>query len=306
MTYRPTKPLQEGMLAVDSGHRIHYAVFGSKKGIPVLFVHGGPGGGSSPSDTRFFNPKKYRIITFDQRGCGASTPQGSLLANTTAHLVSDMKALLDHLQVQRCIVFGGSWGSTLSLAFAIKYPTIVQKMVLRGIFLGTRDENDYFITHARLVYPESWAAMTSLVPTGKKIMKFYLRMLTKGTRHQQKKYGRAWARYEFSISSLEPSAKRLKKIMAHVSPEIFSRIELHYLTNNCFIPHNYLLRNSKAILHIPTTIIHGRYDCVCAPASAYALHEALPRSKLIFTQAGHSARDEENEKALTRAMNGLL
>lgn len=303
--YTHKHPFMSGYLPVGDGHRIFYSLYGNQRGKPVLFVHGGPGAGSSKRDARFFDPRRYLVITFDQRGCGRSMPESSLHANTTQKLAADMKKLLSHLGIRKAIIFGGSWGSTLALIFAIKNPQMVSRLVLRGIFLGTPEENHYFTHTARNMYPEAWENMISLVPRGKDIMAYYHKQTRSKNAKTRAKHTRAWATYEFSISKLIFSKEVLQNTLREVSPDAFSRIELHYLTNNCFLPKNYILRRSSRIRNIPAHIVHGRYDCVCNPLYAYLLHKALPKSTLKMTIAGHSAGDDENQEELLSIMNRL-
>lgn len=307
MTYKNVKTYRKGYLNVGEGHSIYYELSGNPKGKNVMFVHGGPGGGSSQNDKRFFNPKAFNIITFDQRGSGKSKPFASIRNNTTFRLVEDMKKLLDFLNIKKIILFGGSWGSTLSLVYAIKYPETVKAMILRGIFLGTKEENDYFVYNAKDTFPEAWIKMISLVPEKfrKNIMRYYLHMMLYKDKEIKKKYAYSWAEYEFSISKLMPNEKKVKEILRKVKYEAFSVIELHYLINNCFLPKDFILKNASRLKGINITLVHGRYDNVCPPISSYKIHRRIPNSKLIFTIAGHAASEEETEKALVKEMDKL-
>ena len=280
---------------------------GNPKGRPVLFIHGGPGGGFREKDKRFFNPKIFNIITFDQRGSGKSKPHASIKNNTTFKLVEDIRKLLKFLNINKVILFGGSWGSTLSLVYGIKYPKAVRAMVLRGIFLAREEDEDYFINQARYIFPEIWGEMASLVPKEKRndIERYYYKGVISKNKKIREKFLSYWARYEFSISSLEYSKKKVDKLIKKIKIKAFSLIELYYLVNNCFLPKNYILKNLYKLKNIPISIVHGRYDCVCIPLNAYKLHKSLKNSKLYFTLGGHNASDKDTEKRLVKEMDKL-
>src|SRR3989344_2945767 len=232
MVYKNIKVYKMGYLDVGESNKIYYELSGNPKGNPVISIHGGPGGGFSRNDKRFFNPKWFNIITFDQRGAGKSRPFASIKNNTTFRLADDIKKLLEHLRINKIILFGGSWGSTLGLVYAIKYPETVKAVVIRGIFLGNKEENDYLIYNAKDTYSE------------------------------------AWAEYEFSVSKLVSNEKKVRELLKKIKYEAFSKIELHYLINNCFLPKDFILKNAYRLRSIPITIVHGRYDNVCPPISA--------------------------------------
>ncbi len=303
------KTYRKGYLDVGEGHEIYYELSGNPKGKPVIFIHGGPGGGFSEKDKRFFNPKVYNMIHFDQRGSGKSKPFASIRDNTTPKLVEDIKKLLDFVGVKKAILFGGSWGSTLALVYAIKYPETVSAMVLRGIFLASKKENDYFTYDSKAIHPEAWRKMASLVPEEvikkRKIEEYYYHKITKGDKTTRDKYTLAWAEFEFSISKLKYDKKKVDEAVKGVKPEAFSTIELHYLVHNCFIPDNYILNNAHKISSIHTLIVHGRYDCVCSPEAAYLLHKKLKNSKIYFPISGHSASEPETTKQLIAEMKRL-
>lgn len=304
MVHKGIRTYRKGYLDVGDGHRIYYELSGNRKGKPVLFVHGGPGGGCSEKDKRFFNPKKFNIITFDQRGSGKSKPFASIKNNTTFKLVKDMRKLLRFLGIKKVILFGGSWGSTLSLVYAIKHPETVLGMVVRGIFLGNKEEDDYLVYGARKIYPEAWERMASLVPNRnrKDIMAYYLKNMKSKDKRVRKRYSLEWARYEFSVSSLKYSEKKVKELLKIIKYEAFSIIELHYLTNECFLPKNYILKNVGKF-RFPVSIVHGRYDIVCEPLSAYELSKKIKNCRLFFTLAGHSTSDSESEDILVKEMD---
>ncbi|MCH7567866.1 MAG: prolyl aminopeptidase [Nanoarchaeota archaeon] len=309
MVYKNIKTYKKGYLNVGDRHKIYYELSGNPKGKPVFFIHGGPGGGFSQKHKRFFNPKVFNIITFDQRGSGKSKPFASLKNNTTQKLIKDIKKLLDHLKIKKTFLFGGSWGSTLSLVYAINYPKTIAGIVIGGIFLASKQENDYFIYESRNIFPEAWKKFTSIIP--KKYIKkrlieeYYYKMIKAKNKKTRKKFTRAWAEYEFSVSCLSPSDKKIKKWLKEIKYEAFSSIELHYLVHKCFLPKDYILKNAPKLNKIPVSIVHGRYDCVCSPLSAYALHERIKGSKLYFTLGGHSASDKETEKKLITEMDKL-
>jgi len=305
MVYKKIKVYKKGYLDVGDGHKIYYELCGNPNGKPVMFIHGGPGGGFVEDDKHFFNPKIFNIIMFDQRGSGKSTPFATLENNTTFKLVSDIKKLLNFLQINKTFLFGGSWGSTLSLVYAIKHPKTVAGMILRGIYLGRKGEEQYGFHDAQNVFPEAWEKMISLVPDQYKrnILDYYYQMLTSKNPKNRKKYALTWATYELSISKLRTSEHDLKKILNMIKPEAFAKIEVHYLINHCFLPKNYILRNIYKLKDIPISIVHGRYDHVASPRAAYILHKHLPKSKLYYTFAGHSAHDPETKKRLVKEMD---
>ncbi len=307
MVYKNTKTYKSGFLDVGQNHKIYYELSGNPKGKPVLFIHGGPGAGFTQKDKKFFNPKKFNIIHFAQRGAGKSTPFASIKNNTTKHLVEDINKLLDFLQIEKTMLFGGSWGSTLALVYAINNPKRVKAMVLRGIFLGSKQENEYFTYESKNTHPESWTKVAKMVPKKyirkKQIEKYFYKMINSKNKAKSQKYADAWAEFEFSLSRLQPDKKKILKAMKEAKPAAFSRIELHYLTHKCFLSENYILKNTHKISHLPTAIVHGRYDCVCRPLAAYRLHKALKKSKIYFTFAGHSAYEKDTETQLIKEMD---
>lgn len=307
MVYKKIKTYKKGFLDVGGGHSIYYELSGNPSGKPVLFVHGGPGAGSFDEDKQFFNPKIFNIITFDQRGAGRSKPFASLDNNTTNQLVNDIKKLLTMLHIDRIILFGGSWGSTLSLIYAISNPSTVIAMVLRGIFLGSKEEEDYMFYGARYVFPEVWETMNRLVPKShkKKILEFFYEMVLSQDSRISSKYARAYETYEISISKLKYSKRMVNKFLQLIKYEASARIELHYLVNQCFIPKDYILKNVDKLKGIPVSIVHGRYDLVTPPYSAYKLHKKLPDSSLYYTLAGHSSYDTDTSKRLVKEMDKL-
>ncbi len=297
--------LKSGYLSVGDSHQIYYEAYGNPKGLPVLFVHGGPGAGFSDNDKDFFDFKKQFVIFFDQRGSGFSKPFASTKQNTTDHLVKDMNKLLDLFKIKKVFLFGGSWGSTLSLIYAIRNPKRVSGMLLRGIYLSTKKENNHYLGGGVAAsFPENWERFLSLVPKSqrKNIAKYYLSKMQSKNKTIRKKHCFEWAYYEISIAKLYISPEQVKEYMKDYSYESLSPLEAHFISNGCFIPENYILKNIKKLKNIPLTILHGRYDAICLPSIAYALHKSLPHSKLQFLTAGHSSGDPELKKALQLEM----
>lgn len=301
--YAEISPYATHFLCVSSLHTLYVEESGNPNGIPVLFVHGGPGGGTEAKHRQYFNPEIYRIILFDQRGCGQSKPFGEIRENTTQDLVADMEKIREFLHIDSWVLFGGSWGSTLSLVYAISHPERVQKMVLRGIFLGTQDEIDWFVypKGTELFYPESFERMQKYAggKEGEDLMQFYAHSLKSKNALEGAK---EWGRYEVSLCALNWREINFDERVTENSIAV-TALEIHYFQNNCFLEDNFILKNIEKIAHIPTTIIQGRYDIVCPPMYAYRLHKALPHSKLIMLLAGHSGSDFEVKEALVEAMN---
>jgi proline iminopeptidase len=292
--YPEIEPFDSGMLKVSDLHTIYYEQSGNPEGKPVVFVHGGPGGGTDPKQRRFFDPKAYRIVLFDQRGCGRSTPHAELCDNTTWHLVADMEALREHLGIAKWQVFGGSWGSTLSLAYAERHPDRVTELVLRGIFMLRKHELDWFYqAGASAIFPDTWEAYLAAIPPEEHgdLMAAYHRRLTSDDAKTRLAAARAWSVWEASTSFLLQS----KEYMAHAGEDefalAFARIECHYFVNNGFFEvEDQLLRDVGKIRQIPAVIAQGRYDVVCPMMSAWDLHRAWPEARLeIVPDAGHSA-----------------
>ncbi|MBI3556851.1 MAG: prolyl aminopeptidase [Deltaproteobacteria bacterium] len=295
-------------LSVSGGHQLYYEVHGNARGLPVLYVHGGPGGGCSKADHRFFDFKKTRVIFFDQRGAGKSRPFASTKNNTTDELVGDINRLLDHLGLERVFLFGGSWGSTLSLVFAIRHPERALGLLLRGIFLGTKAENDYYLKGGiRLYFPEIWERFLSHVPRKARNnpAAYYQKQMHSRSRAIRQAYAFEWAFYEFSIMKLHTTEADTTKAIRSFPFEALSRLEAHYILRNCFLPENYILENAARLAHLPISIVQGRYDMVCPPEAAFRLHEQLPGSRLHVVTAGHTAREKPIEKMLISEMKRL-
>jgi proline iminopeptidase len=280
------------MLESTGIHRIYWEASGNPQGIPVLFVHGGPGSGTSPSQRRFFDPARYRIILFDQRGCGRSIPHGELTDNTTPHLIADMEALRRELGIETWLVFGGSWGSTLALAYAQAHPERCRGLVLRGIFLCRKSEIDWFLVGIRVFFPEAQRKLEDFIPESERhdlLTAFHRRLVDPDPAvHRPAAY--EWATFEASCSTLLPNPDLVSAFGGEKTALSLSRIEAHYFVNNIFLPDNSLLANVDRIRAIPAIIVQGRYDAVCPIVSADELARAWPEARyVIVPDAGHSA-----------------
>jgi proline iminopeptidase len=308
--YPPIEPYRTGTLRVGGGHEIYFEESGNPKGKPVVFVHGGPGGGTEPKHRRFFDPEGYRIVLFDQRGCGKSTPHASLEENTTWHLVDDMERLRGELGVERWQVFGGSWGSTLALAYAETHPQRVTELVLRGIFLLRKREIDWFYQGgASALFPDAWEAYLAPIPEGERgdLLRAYHQRLTSDDPVVRQEAARAWSVWEGRTSCLLPNEELIAKTGGDAFSLAFARIECHYFVNSGFLRFDdQLLRDVDAIRHIPGVIVQGRYDVVCPMESAWALHRAWPEATLrVVADAGHSAMEPGTVHELVLATDGF-
>lgn len=303
--FPPIEPYQTGFLKVSDIHNVYYEQSGNPEGQPVIFVHGGPGGGTSPSFRQFFDPKHYRIILFDQRGCGKSTPFASLEDNTTWHLVDDMERLREHLGIDRWMVFGGSWGSTLSLAYSETHPDRVTHLVLRGIFMLRKWEIDWFYQEgASRLFPDFWEEYLKPIPQNERgeLVKSYYKRLTSDDEATRIEAARAWSIWEASTSWLEISNDAINTFTDPVKALPFARIECHYFINEGFMEEGQLLRDAHKIRHIPTIIVHGRYDVVCPVQNAWDLKRELPDAELLISPtSGHSQMEKENRSSLIYA-----
>ncbi len=290
--YPEIEPFDAGMLALDGLHHMYWEVSGNPNGKPVVFLHGGPGAGASPAHRRFFDPRHYRIVIFDQRGAGRSTPLGELNDNTTPHLIADMEQLRRHLNIERWLVFGGSWGSTLALAYAEHHPARCSGLILRGIFLCRKSEIDWFLYDLKNLFPEAWHAFAGYIPESERgnLLKAYYKRLIDSDPEVHMPAARAWGRYEGSCSTLMPSPETVAYFGGDVVALGLARIEAHYFTHDIFLPINSLLDNINKINKIPSIIVQGRYDAVCPIISADDLHRAWPQAEYhIVADAGHAA-----------------
>lgn len=288
----PIAPYASGMLETAGLHRIYWETSGNPDGLPVLFVHGGPGSGTSPAHRRFFDPARYRIVLFDQRGSGRSTPHGELADNTTSHLIADMETLRHELGIASWLVFGGSWGSTLTLAYAEAHPGRCAGLVLRGIFLARPSEIDWFLLGIRALFPEAQRQLAEYIPEDERhdLLTAYHRRLVDPDPAVHKPAAHRWATFEGSCSTLLPNPDLVLAFGSDLTALSLSRIEAHYFINNIFLPENSLLDNIDRIRSIPAIIVQGRYDAVCPIVSADELARAWPEARyVIVPDAGHSA-----------------
>ncbi|GAA5869820.1 hypothetical protein JCM16303_001807 [Sporobolomyces ruberrimus] len=306
--FAPIEPYKSEMFPVSEVHELSIKQYGNPKGSPVVFVHGGPGGGCDAKDARRFDPDHYRIILFDQRGSGDSTPLASLVDNTTPHLIEDIEKIREHLQVEKWHVFGGSWGSTLSLAYAQEHPDKVKSLVLRGIFTLRRSELEFFYQGPGTsdLFPEFWDDYLSPIPESERsdMISAYYKRLTSDDPKIRAEAGRAWSRWEMATSRIEIDDDYLKRADEPGFADAFARIECHYFINEGFFPqdgHLLLPSRIEKIRHIPTTIIQGRYDVVCPAKTAWDLHKAFPEAKFEIVTAGHSSAEKEIEDRLLKA-----
>lgn len=310
--FPPVQPYRTGYLSVGDGHEIYYEECGNPKGTPVLYLHGGPGAGCDEEARRFFDPKKCCIILFDQRGSGRSKPYASTYANTTKHLVEDIQLLLNVLEKKRVVLFGGSWGSTLALVYAIANPETVMGMILRGIFLSEREEcYDYLTGQTKYSrFPEIGERFLSHVPEDarKNLADYYFDRMTSVDQATRRKYAYEWASYEYArLSLIPPTEEALRKaIFADESFVSLAMMEAHYIRNLCFLEDGFILKNSNRIPRVPISIIHGRYDDVCSVGNAIRLHRVLPASKLHVVVAGHTRTDPEILKKLVSETDRII
>ena len=299
------KPYNSGLLPLDDIHIMYWEQSGNPDGLPVLFLHGGPGAGSSPSHRRLFDPKRYRIIIFDQRGAGRSTPLGEIRNNTTPHLINDIENLRQHLKIEKWVIFGGSWGSTLALAYGEAHPASCLSFILRGIFLCRKKEIDWFLYGLRTFFPEAWADFVTPLSTSERndILTNYYQRLMNPDPEIHMPAARAWSTYEGSCSTLLPSPETVKYFSGDVVALGLARMEAHYFSHNIFLPENSLLDNVHKLHDIPATIIQGRYDAVCPIVSADDLHHAWPQAEyIIIDDAGHSVWEPGIQTAIIKAI----
>jgi proline iminopeptidase len=286
------EPYNTFYLPVSEKHSLYVEEVGNPNGQPALFLHGGPGGGISERHRRLFDPSHYRIILFDQRGSGRSKPHASLEENTTWDLVADIEKLRGHLNIEQWLVFGGSWGSTLSLAYAETHPERVTALILRGIFLCTPKEIRWFYQEGTSwMFPEFWEAYLNPVPVEKRhdMVKAYYELLTSPDEQIRLEAAKAWSGWEGSTCKLIPNPQVIENFEEAHHALAMARIECHYFINNCWLEENQLLRDTHRIKHIPTWIVHGRYDVICPAHNAWELSKAMPDAKLrMVPDAGHS------------------
>lgn len=306
--YPDIAPFDSGYLPLDNGHTMYWEQVGNASGQPVLFLHGGPGAGAGAVHRRFFDPGRFKVVIFDQRGAGRSRPLGSLVANDTPHLVADIERLRQHLGVKRWLVFGGSWGSTLALAYGQAHPDRVAGFVLRGIFLGRDRELDWFLDGLARFFPDVWGPFAAQVgaESGEALLDAYRRLLDDPDPRVHLPAARAWSIYEGSCSTLLPSPETVASFAEDRTALGLARIEAHYFANRLFLPDGGLLGHMHRIAHLPAEIIQGRYDMICPPESAFALAQAWPRARLtIVADAGHSALEPGIRSALLGAVERI-
>ena len=306
--YPPIEPYQTGMIDVGDGHRIYYERSGTAGAKPAVFLHGGPGGGIAPDHRRLFDPDRYDVLLFDQRGCGKSTPHAGLDANTTWHLVSDIERLRKLAGVERWLVFGGSWGSTLALAYAETHPERVSELVLRGIYTCSKPELDWFYQFGvSEMFPDKWERFVAPIPEAERgdMMAAYYRRLTGSDPDVQTTAARAWSVFEGETITLLPNPDLSAQHDDGHFALAFARLETHYFVNGCWLEPDQLIRDAGRLRSIPGTIVHGRYDMPCPARYAYALHKAWPEADFhLIEGAGHAYSEPGILDRLIRTTDG--
>lgn len=306
--YPPIEPFSQSFFDVGDGHKVFVEQCGNPNGIPVVVLHGGPGGGCSPFMRRYFNPDIYKVILFDQRGCGRSLPSASTYANTTWELVRDIELIRRRLLIDQLILFGGSWGATLALIYAITHPENVAHMVLRSIFLMSTSELEWFYAGgAGRFFPQEWYMFQSLVPQNERhdMIAAYHRRLFSGNPTEEIRHAKAWTHWESSLATLAGYSRFSTPHTRYA--HIFAKLENYYFFHAGFLEHdNWIMQHKNRLLNIPTTIVQGRYDMICPPQSAYALAKNWPLCRLhMVTQAGHALSEPKISQALINTMNSL-
>lgn len=306
--YPPIDPFDQRMLDVGDGHKIYMEQSGNPEGLPVVVFHGGPGGGSSPAMRRYFDPKIYRIMLFDQRGCGRSRPHACVEANTTWHLVRDIEAIRHALEIDRWIVFGGSWGATLALIYAQEHPERVRALILRGVFLATQAELDWFYGGgAGKFWPETWSRFADLIPEDERgnMIAAYHKRLFSGDYGQELKYARAWAEWENALASIQSTGHGGEAPGEYA--RAFARLENHYFTHGAFLEKDgQILDRMDRIAHLPGVIVQGRYDMICPPDGAWKLAKRWPNAELrMIRNAGHALSEPGISAELVRIMDRI-
>ena len=303
--YPEIEPYHEFQLKVSDIHTLWIEECGTPHGIPVVFLHGGPGAACEAFQRRFFDPEKYRIILFDQRGCGRSTPHAELTENTTQHLVADIESIREYLKIEKWLVFGGSWGSTLAIAYAEAHKKCVTGLVLRGVFLcRQRDIQWFYQDGASYIYPDLWQDYIKVIAKDERddLVAAYYKRLTSEDKDVQLEAAHAWSIWEGSTSNLIAKSSVLHHFADEHIALSLACIECHYFVNNSFMRNNQLLIEAYKLRDIPGVIVHGRYDVVCPIEQAFALHQVWPKAEFIITpNSGHSATEEENVNSLIRA-----
>lgn len=309
--YPAIEPYHQGFLKVSDLHTIYFEESGNPQGHPVIILHGGPGGGSQPIYRQYFDTQRWRIIQFDQRGCGQSTPHAELTENTTWHLVEDIETLRKYLNIDRWTVSGGSWGSTLALAYSQTYPQYCKALILRGIFMLRKKELDWFYQEgASYFFPDAWEKYLQPIPIEERddMISAYYRRLTSDVPQERSQAARAWSVWEASTSKLIPDASLIERFGTEDFADAFARLECHYFMNKGFFTsESQLLQNIDRIRQIPTVIVQGRYDVVCPMFTAWELHQAFPEAEFVVVpDAGHSMTEVGIRSALIEAGDRLL
>ena len=305
--------IKSGHLAVGQGHKLFWEEWGNPKSFPIVFLHGGPGGGYYKKHKLLFNPERHRVIFFDQRGSGNSTPYASTKNNTTQDLISDMEKLLKHLGVKKIHVTGRSWGSALALAYAIDHPERVKSLLIGGVYFGSRFENDFISTgYVRYTYPEAWERYIALVPedhraTGTSITQYFSDKMHSSNAKEAKKYADEWTLWEATTLSINYDKRSLEADVLSEDNLAVARLEAHYFLNDCFLPDNYILDNIDKIKHIPCYVVQGRFDNCTPPETAHKLSKAYgDKLTLQWVNAGHRSSEPEVRAAERAAANALL
>lgn len=311
--YPELEPFNKGSLNVGQMHQIYFEECGNPVGMPIVFLHGGPGSGCNPTQRRFFDPVFYRIVLFDQRGCGRSKPQGEVEANTTDDLVNDIEALRLHLNIDKWHIFGGSWGSTLAIAYAVKHAERIISLTLRGIFLSRPSELKWFLGDVQHFYPEVWDKLVKYLPPNKQndVLNAYDALIFNTDLTISGDAAEQWNAFENAIMRLKPLGKEIIEATSKTAEELNNeritevaraRVQIHYILNQCFVDGEALLKKAANLTNIPTTIVQGRYDMVCPPQTAWALHQSMPHAKFtMVADAGHSAMEPGVTSALIEA-----
>ncbi|MES2501589.1 MAG: prolyl aminopeptidase [Pseudomonadota bacterium] len=318
--YPELEPFNKGWLNVGQIHQIYFEECGNPAGRPVVFLHGGPGSGCNPTQRRFFDPAHYRIVLFDQRGCGRSKPQGEVVANTTDALVDDIEALRVHLSIDKWHVFGGSWGSTLAIAYAVKHATRIISLTLRGIFLSRPAELKWFLGDVQHFFPEVWHKLVEYLPPNEQndVLNAYAALIFNEDISISSEAAVKWNAFENAIMRLKPMDANAKPIGTEpvdaksktaeelnnerITEVARARVQIHYILNQCFVDGEALLKQAANLTNIPTIIVQGRYDMVCPPQTAWALHQAMPHAQFtMVADAGHSAMEPGVTSALIAA-----
>lgn len=303
--FPPTTPYSSGFLGVDETHNLYWEQSGNPDGVPILLLHGGPGAGATPVHRRFFDPDFYRIIIFDQRGAGRSHPLGCITNNTTAHLIEDIESLRNHLKIDHWHIFGGSWGSTLAMSYALKYKKHTKSMILRGIFLCEQPEIDWFLYGMKTIFPEAWEQFANFIPKSEQtdlLTAYYKRLTDDSDTNTQIEAAVRWSLYEGACSSLMPNYETITTDEQKRHALALARIESHYFKTQVFSQENSITNHIDTLRSIPTTIVQGRYDIICPIQTANRLHQLWPEADyIVVPDAGHSALDAPLRSRLIEA-----